>query len=150
MNTILFALFSLAVAGENPAYFTKVKGTLVGGVLKRETFDFSPGTLVDCVRKSVLAELTTFNCGLEKAVMTATDGGRTISIPFERLWVRYQSHRGGPFHEFVFTGRYEGEGMSSDARLVLWYYTSAPKDLHGSLSLTRYGVTQGIHATEVE
>jgi hypothetical protein len=144
-------MLALPVWGEaaQPQYLTHLKGTVLTGLVQRETFDFNGGTLSNCQETVADDSLTTFDCDLTGAALQVGSG---LSATFDKVWIAYATTPKATTHEYRFTSNWRdgsSNGLNSSLILDVWYDVTVPTDIKGSVGLSAYGVTGGIQASPV-
>jgi len=130
--------FCLNAAPAKPSYFKSVKGTVIGGLLQRGTFDMNPGTLGACDFNQA-GSMFVFKCPVTGMTVELDDGkGGTGHFTFEKLTVFYKALKEGTIHEFHFTGSWTEKGpvdLSSKATMMIYYNTKKPQLVKGWIRL---------------
>ena len=156
MNGIIIACLAFASIGAlaaAPPYYPMLHGTVMSGLLERDNFDFTPGTLENC-SITALHEIDVFNCEVKGVTAKVSNAsGKMISVTFDKVWIANARGKDGWTWEYRFRTKYQdataNPPLSSEVTLQLWHFDKAPDDIKGSFGLTAYGVVGGIQASRV-
>lgn len=143
----LATLSAPAFAEDVPA-LGNLRMILVNGLTSFDTLAL-PAVRLESCEVTTPVDWIVGHCGVASgsAFTVTTAAGEATTIPLRKLDYFMKPQRQlGAVHEYHYTGDWtkvvNGVTLASEAKLVVWYYTSAPNDVRGFLEITKYNVSQ--------
>ena len=153
ISLLIILAYSLGFGDSLPKYLNTVRGTLISTITQRDVFEFNPGEIVSCTKKSVV-EWLTFECSIKgTSAAVTTEKGSTL-VEFSKLFVFFKpdSKTGEVLREYDFHGTWRERGahveLNSKTLLRLWYYDNNPSSVKGDLELVDYNKFSAIEAVQ--